>query len=156
MQDVPGVYFRTLTSHEDARGSLIELERSDDRPFSHTAMMSYISWTNPGSIRGPHEHRHQTDLFSFFSGDGVFYLWENRGEKYPLYGLKQPTRICIDDFSSLTIVVPPGIVHGYRCVSERLGCVNMPDELYRGRGRNQPVDEIRHEDDPDSLFKISN
>ena len=32
--------------------------------------------------------------------------------------------------------------------------LNFPDTLYAGRGKKEPVDEIRHESDPDSPFKL--
>ena len=50
------------------------------------------------------------------------------------------------------VVVPPGIVHGYQCISDYPGVVlNAPDTLYAGPGRMYPVDEIRHEDDPERV-----
>jgi hypothetical protein len=30
----------------------------------------------------------------------------------------------------------------------------MPDRLFMGEGKAEPVDEIRHEDDPSSPFQI--
>ena len=45
------------------------------------------------------------------------------------------------------VVVPPGVVHSYRNLSERPGLVfNFPNRLYGGTGKCYPVDEIRHED----------
>jgi len=32
--------------------------------------------------------------------------------------------------------------------------INLPNRLFRGRGRSEPVDEIRSEDDPGSPFKL--
>jgi dTDP-4-dehydrorhamnose 3,5-epimerase len=31
---------------------------------------------------------------------------------------------------------------------------NSPNRLYKGPGRNEPVDEIRHEDQADSPFAL--
>ena len=45
------------------------------------------------------------------------------------------------------VIVPPGVVHGYRNVSNYPGVVyNFPNQLYAGPGKIYPVDEIRHED----------
>jgi dTDP-4-dehydrorhamnose 3,5-epimerase len=32
--------------------------------------------------------------------------------------------------------------------------VNLPNRLYMGEGRREPVDEIRHEDDPDTVYRM--
>jgi len=50
--------------------------------------MSYISQTEPGIIRGPHEHKDQADLFCFI-GPSTFrlYLWDAR-KGSPTFGQK--------------------------------------------------------------------
>jgi len=51
--------------------------------------------------------------------------------------------------------VPPGVVHAYKNVSRVAGLVfNCPNRLYAGRHREEPVDEIRHEDRRDSPFRL--
>jgi dTDP-4-dehydrorhamnose 3,5-epimerase len=53
------------------------------------------------------------------------------------------------------VIVPPGVVHAYKNVGEADAFVlNFPNQLYAGWGKKEPVDEIRHESDPDSRFKI--
>jgi dTDP-4-dehydrorhamnose 3,5-epimerase len=53
------------------------------------------------------------------------------------------------------VIVPPGVVHGYKCVSEADALsLNFPDQLYRGVGKKEEVDEIRWEQDPASPYKI--
>jgi dTDP-4-dehydrorhamnose 3,5-epimerase len=32
--------------------------------------------------------------------------------------------------------------------------INCPNRLYLGDGKSGPVDEIRHEDDPDTVFQM--
>jgi dTDP-4-dehydrorhamnose 3,5-epimerase len=46
------------------------------------------------------------------------------------------------------------VVHAYRNISrtERGMVLNYPDTLYAGQGRNEPVDEVRHEVDNDPFF----
>jgi dTDP-4-dehydrorhamnose 3,5-epimerase len=54
------------------------------------------------------------------------------------------------------ILVPAGVVHAYQNVGEVDGIViNCPNRLYAGEGRREPVDEIRHEDDPDTIYRIA-
>jgi dTDP-4-dehydrorhamnose 3,5-epimerase len=45
------------------------------------------------------------------------------------------------------VIVPPGVVHAYQNIGAADAFVlNFPDRLYAGRGRKEPVDEIRYED----------
>lgn len=54
------------------------------------------------------------------------------------------------------VLVPPGVVHAYRNVGSEAGyVVNIPDTLYAGAGRREPVDEIRHERDPQTPYVYS-
>lgn len=115
-------------------------------------MMSYVSYTEPGASRGPHEHAEQTDIFSFL-GPGNFRLklWDNRNgsESYGNY-----MEIFAGKDNPLTVVIPPGVAHGYKNIStlERGMVINYPDRLYRGWGKKEMVDEIRHEADAESPF----
>ena len=53
------------------------------------------------------------------------------------------------------LVIPAGVVHAYKNVGDEPGIIfNCPNRLYRGPGRKEPVDEVRHEEDPDSPFRL--
>jgi dTDP-4-dehydrorhamnose 3,5-epimerase len=53
------------------------------------------------------------------------------------------------------LVVPVGVVHAYKNVGSEQGIVfNAPNRLYKGSGRKDPVDEIRHEDLKASPYKL--
>ncbi len=150
---IDGVIVRTLQFHHDRRGWLVELFRCDELPCGLHLLMAYVSETLPGVVRGPHEHREQTDVLAFV-GPGQFqlYLWDARTDS-PTSGHRQVLmagRSC-----PLLVIVPPGVVHAYKNVSEVPGWVfNCPDRLYAGQGRSEPVDEIRHEDRADSPFLL--
>lgn len=143
----PGVHFHKLEPrHEDDRGWLIEMYRSDDLPiFGYFApQMAYLSMTKPGVTRGPHEHVRQTDLFVFM-GPGRFELslWDNR-KSSDFYG--QVSRIYVGESDPAWVIIPPGVIHAYKNISEVDGFVyNLPDALYRGPKKELPVDEIRYE-----------
>jgi len=143
-----GVEIRELVLYKDERGWLGEIIRDDETNFR--PVMSYLSMTAPGGARGPHEHRDQTDLFCLI---GIFrlYLWDNR-ETSSTY---RESKV-IDTTGLPTVaIIPPGIVHAYRNIGANEGLVlNMPDRLFKGEGKLEPVDEIRYEDDADSPFKI--
>lgn len=145
-----GVVVKALRKHEDARGWLLETYRDDELPEGFRPAMSYLSVTLPGVARGPHEHRDQTDLFVFLDGEYELHLWENRpGEPESRQVLN------VGEANPTAVWVPPGVVHAYRNIGNRPAFVlNYPDRLYAGHGRREPIDEIRHEDEADSRFRL--
>ena len=149
---IEGVKIIKLKKNIDDRGWLAEIFRQDEIKFS--PVMAYISITKSGVIRGPHEHRHQSDLFIFAGpGDFQLHLWDKR-EGSKSQGEYQ--KISAGENNQLAIIVPPGIVHGYKCVSvQEAWCVNLPDKLYRGQGKSEEVDEIRWENQENSPYKIN-
>lgn len=153
-----GCFIGTLKNYSDERGVLTELFRWDEFPFIEKATMpiamGYISTTKPLVRRGPHEHKAQTDCFFFLSGAFTLELWDNRD----LYLLHDPVRT-YQRFDGLGgnvtcfAIIPPGVVHSYTNLSHVEGSVvNLPDKLYKGYGRHEAVDEIRHEIDPETIF----
>ena len=148
-----GVTIQTLSRMTDERGWLVELFRQDELPEAVLPRMCYLSVTKPGVTRGPHEHREQSDLFVFL-GPGQFrlYLWDNRPRSGTFGGRWSGE---FGETAGARVVVPCGIVHAYRNISAVDGLVyNAPNRLYRGTGKQGPVDEIRHEDSPDSPYQI--
>jgi len=143
-----------LTRFDDNRGWLVELFRHDEVPAEFHPVMSYVSLTRTGIARGPHEHVHQTDLFCFL-GPSTFrlYLWDNR-KSSPTFG--QNFQIDLGENRMASAIVPPGIVHAYKNIGTTDGIVyNAPNQLFAGEGKKEKVDEIRHEDDPESRFKMN-
>lgn len=141
---------KPLGRWEDSRGWLSELYRDDELPEGFEPVMGYLSVTKPGVARGPHEHREQSDGFVFLFGRYELHLWENRPgypEAYEVHTVGEENRVFV--------IVPPGVVHAYRNVGEQDAAVlNFPDRLYAGRGKSEPVDEIRHENDEGSRFRL--
>lgn len=147
------VVVRPLTKYLDERGWLAELFREDEIDAVTMPVMAYISMTQPGVARGPHEHETQTDCFCFIGPSNFkVYLWDARADS-PTRGVKQVLFAGID--SPLMVTVPPGVVHAYKNIGTENGIVfNAPNRLYAGRGKREPVDEIRHEDVADSPFGL--
>ena len=152
-ENIDGVQIMILSKHVDERGYLVETFRIDHLPSKLKPVMSYVSCTEPGIARGPHEHKEQTDIFSFIGpGNFMICLWDNRkdsrttGCRMTVFGGRD---------NPITLIVPPGIVHAYRNISktERGWVFNYPDKLYAGWGKKESVDEIRHEDDRDQFYK---
>jgi dTDP-4-dehydrorhamnose 3,5-epimerase len=150
---IDGLIVRDLKAHHDPRGWLIELFRSDEVATEFLPVMSYISSTEPGVARGPHEHRDQADLFCFV-GPSRFrlYLWDTR-KNSPSYG----TKMIFDagEGEPRSVIIPAGVVHAYKNIGQTAGWVlNFPNRLYAGKGKKESVDEIRHENDQNTVFQL--
>jgi len=150
---IAGVVITPLTRHSDPRGWLSEAWREDDfyiglGMFSFNPVMAYISLTRPGVIRGPHEHREQSDFFVFLCGQFKLRLWDNRSSREEIV-------LEVGEANPVSVLVPPGVVHAYQNVGLWNAVVlNFPNRLYAGWGRAEAVDEIRYEDDARSRFKL--
>ncbi len=147
------VIVRELSRHTDRRGWLIELFRSDEIARQFLPVMSYVSSTEPGVVRGPHEHADQADFFCFVgpSNFGV-YLWDNRKDS-PTYGHRMILEA--GEESPRSIIIPAGVVHAYKNIGTKPGwSINFPNRLFAGEGKQKPVDEIRHENDPQNPFHV--
>jgi dTDP-4-dehydrorhamnose 3,5-epimerase len=150
--EIKGVIIEKLIKFCDGRGFLIETFRVDNLPDDLQPIMSYVSYTNPGVARGPHEHLEQTDIFCFM-GPGNFRikLWDNRKES-------KTSGCCMDivggEDNPIRVIVPPGVVHGYKNISKEVDgmVINYPNKLYRGCGKKEEVDEIRHENKEDEFY----
>ncbi len=147
------VIWRPLRKFQDGRGWLCELFRHDELPEEFHPVMAYISVTEAGVARGPHEHVDQADYFCFLGPSNFkIYLWDNRPTS-PTYRTFQSDIVGAD--KPMALVVPVGVVHAYKNVGQEPGMViNCPNRLYKGPGRKEPVDEIRHEEDQDSVFQL--
>jgi dTDP-4-dehydrorhamnose 3,5-epimerase len=152
-ESIPGVIVRPLRKFLDSRGWLCELFRHDEVAPEFHAVMAYVSMTEPGVVRGPHEHVEQADYFAFLGPSNFkLYLWDNRSGS-PAAGMRQ-TLIVGEDHPA-AVIIPPGVVHAYKNIGAAQGWVfNCPNRLYRGPNKQFAVDEIRHEDEPQSRFRI--
>jgi dTDP-4-dehydrorhamnose 3,5-epimerase len=151
--DIAGVVVTDLRRFTDERGWLTELFRNDEVSSEFHPVMAYISSTRPGVTRGPHEHTDQADLFCFI-GPSNFKLrmWDRRPSS-PTFN--NVMTLVVGEDNPKSVLVPLGVVHAYRNVGDADGIViNCPNRLYMGQKKQEPVDEIRHEDDPDTIFRM--
>ncbi len=149
---INGVIIKKLNKFEDDRGHLMEIYRSDESQIK--PLMSYMSVTKTQVVRGPHEHIRQSDFF-IFPGPGDFrlYLWDRR-EDSETKG--EYMELEAGESNPCSVVVPPGVVHGYKCISKNSALsINLPDKLYKGENKQEEVDEIRWEEKEDSPYKIN-
>jgi dTDP-4-dehydrorhamnose 3,5-epimerase len=152
-QPIDGVALRKCKQFTDQRGWLIEIFRQDELAEAHWPRMAYISETLPGVARGPHEHVDQSDLLVFLGpGDFRIYLWDSRKDSSTR---GNRIAITVGQCNPHTVLVPAGVVHAYKNVSSIPGLVfNAPNRLFAGDGRQEAVDEIRHEDRKDSPYVL--
>lgn len=150
---IADVTITELKKYHDQRGWLAELFRKDELAPEFFPEMAYISVTLPGIARGPHEHVDQADYFCFLGpGNFKIYLWDNRPHS-PTYNYRQI--FIAGEEQPQAVIVPKGVVHAYQNVSNEPGMViNCANRLYKGEGRQAEIDEIRHEHEPDSPFKL--
>ena len=150
---IEGVVVRDLRKFHDERGWLMELFRHDELAPEFYPTMAYISATEPGVTRGPHEHVDQADLF-YFVGPSHFKIrmWDKRPASKTL---NHVMTLVIGETNPKAVLVPAGVVHAYQNVGDDQGIIiNCPNRLYAGESKRQEVDEIRHEDDPDTIFRM--
>ena len=150
---IEDVVVRHLRKFRDERGWLSELFRKDDLEPEFFPVMAYISSTLPGVTRGPHEHQDQADLFCFI-GPSNFKLrmWDNRTDSSTYRNMMT---LIVGEDDPKAVLIPKGVVHAYQNVGTVDGIViNCPNRLYQGQHRQDPIDEIRHEDDPNTIFRM--
>jgi dTDP-4-dehydrorhamnose 3,5-epimerase len=150
---IADVVITDLKRFVDSRGWLAELFRHDELSPEFYPTMSYISSTHPGVTRGPHEHVDQADLFCFL-GPSHFKLrlWDNRRNSTTF---NHVMTVVVGEDNPKSVLVPKGVVHAYQNIGDVPGIViNCPNQLYMGQGKQHPIDEIRHEDDPETIYRI--
>jgi len=133
---IEGVGVHPLKVIPDERGRLMEIMRCDDTFFSNFGQV-YLSTVYPGVVKAWHYHKVQFDCFTCIRGMVKAVLYDDRKDS--------PTRGCLNEIYSgehkpCLIVIPAGVYHGWKCISEyEAYVINVPSEPYR---RNDP-DEYR-------------
>jgi dTDP-4-dehydrorhamnose 3,5-epimerase len=150
---IEGVEIKKLKRFADERGWLMELFRTDEVAEVYHPVMTYVSMTRPGIARGPHEHIDQADYFCFAGpSDFKVYLWDNRPDS-PTY--RNKLTVVAGESEPMVVIVPKNVVHAYKNVGDIEGLViNCPNRLFKGEGKKEPVDEVRHESDPSSPYRL--
>lgn len=128
----------------DERGRLMEILRKDDVLFQKFGQI-YMTTNYPGVIKAWHYHKIQTDNICCLKGMIKVVLFDGRNES-PTKGLIN--EFYMGEYNPLFLSIPPGIYHGWKCISETESIViNMPTETY---DYSQP-DEFRLKPDSDQI-----
>jgi len=124
---IEGVRLKKLRVIPDERGRLMEILRADDELFLKFGQV-YMTTTYPGVVKAWHLHKKQTDNVACLVGMIKLALYDPRPDS--------PTKGEVNQFylgihHPLLIQIPPGVYHGWMCVSqEEAVVVNIPTEVY--------------------------
>ena len=127
---IDGVLVKKLEPIADERGRLMEILRSDDGVFKKFGQV-YLTTAYPGVTKAWHYHLKQTDYFACVVGMMKLVLYDTR-EGSPTKG--QVDEFFIGEHDMSLVAIPPGVVHGFKCIGEREAVViNVPTEPYNAK-----------------------
>jgi dTDP-4-dehydrorhamnose 3,5-epimerase len=124
---IQGVSVQRLKVVPDERGRLMEIMRRDDEFFSGFGQV-YLSTVFPGVVKAWHYHNVQEDRFTCIRGMVKAVLYDDR-ETSPSRGLLN--EFYVGEHNPSLVVIPPGVYHGWKCISEyEAYVINIPSEPY--------------------------
>ena len=124
---IDGVITKKLRLIPDERGRLMEILRSDDDLFLKFGQV-YVTTTYPGVVKAWHKHEKQTDSIACLAGMLKLVLYDGR-KGSPSH--QEINQFYIGVHNPMLVQVPPGIYHGWMCISEEEAvAVNIPTEMY--------------------------
>ncbi len=131
-----GVKIKKLKVIPDERGRLMEILRSDESFFNKFGQV-YITTAYPGVVKGWHYHKKQEDNMVVIKGMMKIVLYDGR-KGSPTFG--QINEFFLGIHSPYLLKIPPLVLHGFKCISEKEAIViNIPSEPFN---RKNP-DEFR-------------
>jgi len=132
--DIPGVEWRTPVTHADHRGFFRELLRPTGASPADTAGQISHSRVHAGVVKGWHGHVRQYQWTYVVSG-AIWVVLVDTRPGTPAGGLAVEARVGAES-GPVVYGFPPGVLHGYRCLSEA-------DVLYVTSGTYDHSDEVR-------------
>ncbi len=132
---IEGVIFKDLVTHADDRGFFREIIRRTDDFFSAGFGQISHSLVRPGVVKAWHGHTSQSQWTYVACGLLKVAIHDCR----PASPTSRHTVECLlgDGQASRVYLLPPGVVHGYRCVA---GPAHV---FYVTSGTYDPSEEIR-------------
>lgn len=137
---IEGVRVIQLNTHEDDRGSLIEVARNaqDSEPHSivHQFGQIYLV-TNPvrGTIRAFHKHSQLWDWFFIGFGSAKFVFKDDRPQSATAGNVMT---IISTARNPKLIAVPPGVFHGWMSLEDHTQLISIASHTYN---RSDPDEE---------------
>ena len=126
---IRGVEVKPLKVIPDERGRLMEIVRRDDSFFQGFGQV-YLTTVYPGVVKAWHYHRTQTDCFTCVKGMVKVALYDDREGSDSRGTVNE---IYVGEHNPRVVVIPPGVHHGWKCVSQcEAYVINVPSEPYNG------------------------
>lgn len=137
---IAGVVFKKIETHADERGFFREIIRCGGEDSTIIGQVSH-SLVYAGTVKAWHAHKIQTQWNYVLSGLIKVVLYDLRKDS-PTY--RQKMEFLSGDYQVVQVYgFPPGILHGYRCIS---GPMHI---IYVTSGTYDTDDEVRiPHDDP--------
>jgi dTDP-4-dehydrorhamnose 3,5-epimerase len=130
---IHGVVVAPISENVDDRQSLsVYLKASD--PFFPGFAQSYVTITQRGVVKAWHYHLKQTDVWFVPWGKIKAGLFDARNGS-PTCGVANT--LVMGGGSSVALVIPPGVFHGYLTLAEQAILINTTNRPY------DPADEFR-------------
>ena len=124
---IEGLMLKALTVHPDDRGWVMEILRKDDDLFVGFGQV-YVSAVYPGVVKAWHTHRKQYDQFCCLAGMVKVAFYDARDDS-PTAG--ELFELCVGEQKPTLVRVPPGVFHGWKCISLGTALVaNVASEPY--------------------------
>jgi dTDP-4-dehydrorhamnose 3,5-epimerase len=137
---IEGVEFKNIISHVDERGYFRELLRKEDKILVEGLGQISHSLVYSGVVKGWHGHVYQTQWNYVVNGLIYVALFDSRKNSKTY---NETMTFLVGDYQDTQIYkFPPGVLHGYKCIS---GPMNI---IYFTSGHYDLLDEIRinHDD----------
>lgn len=132
---IEGVVVKRLVTHADDRGYFREVVRGTDEFFVAGFGQCSHSLVHPGVVKAWHGHHHQTQWTYVACGLVRVAIHDCRPAS-PSF--RQTDELLIGDHQPVCVYsLPPGVVHGYRCLA---GPAHV---FYLTSGTYDPADELR-------------
>jgi dTDP-4-dehydrorhamnose 3,5-epimerase len=108
--EIEGVLLFGLTAHEDSRGLVSEIFRSEWVPRVEMVQAN-LSVSRAGVLRGLHFHRLQADYWCVLTGTAFVGLFDLRVGS-PTFGAKGELTLSTE-LGRSSLFIPPGVAHGF-------------------------------------------
>ena len=127
MIEIEGVKTKKLRVMPDERGRLMEILRCDDELFQKFGQV-YMTTNYPGVVKAWHYHKKQTDNVCCLKGMIKMALCDAREDSKTKGEINE---FFIGEHNPLLVVIPPGVYHGWKCISQEESIViSIPTESY--------------------------
>lgn len=125
-----------LKARVDDRGYLVKMIRADDAHFTKFGEVYIVGDFAKGTIRAWHKHDLLWDYFHISHGAAKFGLRDDRKDS-PTY--EEINTFVLSARNPATLVVPPGVYHGWMALEDDTQLVSVGSELYDPNN----LDEVR-------------